>query len=785
VALGGWIEGRFLQSRVARRIFTAVVFTALLPISVFALVTWLSTTSQLEVDAHERLRREAKQLGMGALERLMLIDAALAAPGLAPGDPFLAGKLRRLSVVRADAELGLSAGHRAQLAANASLLRVAPGAPPRIELIRARSAGEFAVAELAPDYLFASEALRANAEIRIESDAGVLFEQALESGASFESESWDAFLQASFGAASWRFSVAEPRAIVLAPLVSFRSSFALIALGALLGVAFATSVLVRRSLGPVEVLHDATRRLAQRDYSVRANLVGDDELAALGASFDAMVARIERHVGVMQRLNGVGAALSNERELDHLWRSIVEGAKYVTSSTVGALYLLDDRDRLERRILSGSDSNEETLTALAERALVASEAQHDRALETLSLPMRNHEGSFIGVLQLSGAAFPEEDRAIAESLASQTATALTKERLAGEFRALFEGLIELIVHAIDEKSAYTGQHCRRVPILTKLIADAACATREGPLRDFSLTEAERYELHIAALLHDCGKVTTPVHVQDKATKLEAIVDRIELVDARFEVLRRDALLAAGAVGAVGAVSAVGAAPPLAERALGERLRALDADRAFLRHANVGGESMEPEQQRRVREIAARWSFRDAAGAARPLLSDEEIENLTISRGTLNARERDLINHHVVASIRMLERLPYPRSLRGVPAIAGAHHERMDGRGYPQGLVRSQISMQGRILGLADVFEALTAKDRPYKPGMPLRRVLGILDDMCKEGHVDPDLLEVFMREKVYLRYAVEYLDPEQIDDEFLDEAVRLGLAPHAAARAGA
>jgi HD domain len=332
------------------------------------------------------------------------------------------------------------------------------------------------------------------------------------------------------------------------------------------------------------------------------------------------------------------------------------------------------------------------------------------------------------------------------------------------------------VHAIDEKSPYTGQHCRRVPILTELIADAACATREGPLRDFSLTEAERYELHIAALLHDCGKVTTPVHVQDKATKLEAIVDRIELVEARFELLRRDALLAAGARAG---------AEPLGAAELAGRLRELEADREFLRSANVGGERMEREQQARVREIAARWSFRDAAGEAHPLLSDEEIENLTVSRGTLNPRERELINHHVVTSIRMLEQLPYPRSLRGVPAIAGAHHERMDGRGYPQGLVRSQISMQGRILGLADVFEALTAKDRPYKPGMPLRRVLGILDDMCKEGHVDPDLLEMFVREKVYLRYAVEYLDAEQIDEEFIDDAARLGLSARVPERAGA
>jgi HD-GYP domain-containing protein (c-di-GMP phosphodiesterase class II) len=146
------------------------------------------------------------------------------------------------------------------------------------------------------------------------------------------------------------------------------------------------------------------------------------------------------------------------------------------------------------------------------------------------------------------------------------------------------------------------------------------------------------------------------------------------------------------------------------------------------------------------------------------------------RGTLNRREREIINHHVVASIEMLEQLPYPRTLRNVPAIAGAHHERMDGHGYPQGLVRDQISMQGRILGLADVFEALTARDRPYKKPMGLRQALGVLEEMRDEGHIDGDLFEVFVREKVYLRYAAEYLEPDQIDDEFLEDVTRVQLA---------
>ena len=180
--------------------------------------------------------------------------------------------------------------------------------------------------------------------------------------------------------------------------------------------------------------------------------------------------------------------------------------------------------------------------------------------------------------------------------------------------------------------------------------------------------------------------------------------------------------------------------------------------------------MDRADQERVRRIAGRWRWRGPDGEERPILSDEEAENLCIERGTLNERERDIINQHVVTTIQMLEQLPYPKSLRNVPFIAGCHHERMDGCGYPNHLTREQMSIQARILGLADVFEALTAKDRPYKPGMKVSTALGILERMRDEGHIDGELLDVFVREKVYLRYAAEWLDPEQLDDELLDDA---------------
>lgn len=360
--------------------------------------------------------------------------------------------------------------------------------------------------------------------------------------------------------------------------------------------------------------------------------------------------------------------------------------------------------------------------------------------------------------------FSEQEIALAESLASAT-VAIRKNRLVESFRGLFEGLIQLTVGAIDEKSAYTGDHCRNVPIITELIADAACADREGPFKDFTLTEEQRYELRIAALLHDCGKVVTPVHVMDKATKLEKIFDRIALVETRFEQLRRDAQLRSMARGL--AAARLEGEPPR-DPVLASELAALDAALAFLRECNRGGEHMADDACDRVREIAARHRWTLHTGEDRDALEPDEIENLTIRRGTLNHAEREVIRHHVVATMRMLEQLPFPPDLRNVPAIAGAHHERMDGTGYPLRLRADQLSVQARILGLADVFEALTARDRPYKPGMTLRQTLAILASMSEEGHIDRDLLALFLRDRLHLQYAIAHMSPGQIDAEFQD-----------------
>jgi len=396
--------------------------------------------------------------------------------------------------------------------------------------------------------------------------------------------------------------------------------------------------------------------------------------------------------------------------------------------------------------------------------------------------MKNHESEIIGVLQLinakdraTGAVVPfsETDQHLAESLASQAAIALTTRLLINHLEDLFESFIHLINAAIDDKSPYTGGHCQRVPVLTMLLAEAVNNCRVGPLRDFRMSDRDRYELKIAGLLHDCGKVTTPVHVVDKATKLQTICDRIGLIDTRFEVVKRDVEIAL--LKAQVAALRAGQADGEWQGELAARLREIEDDREFVRRANVGGEGMTEEEVAHVKAISAKYRWRDTEGRQSSFLSDEELGNLTIRYGTLTSGERQVINHHIEVTIQMLESLPWPKHLKNVPEYAGGHHERMDGKGYPRGLKREQMSVQARCMGIADIFEALTAKDRPYKKGKTLTEALTILGRFKLNGHVDPDLFDVFMWHKVYESYAKQFLDPDQIDE--VDVASIPGYVP--------
>jgi hypothetical protein len=237
-----------------------------------------------------------------------------------------------------------------------------------------------------------------------------------------------------------------------------------------------------------------------------------------------------------------------------------------------------------------------------------------------------------------------------------------------------------------------------------------------------------------------------------------------MVDTRFEVLKRDAEIAKLKAQLVLRAPADTSAEAALESTCAAQVEKLDSERTFLRKTNIGGEFMQPEDQQAVRDIGARHQWRNPQGAMVDFLNPEEIDNLTIRAGTLTPAEREIINNHIVVTIKMLESLPWMKHLKRVPEYAGGHHERMDGKGYPRGLKRAQMSVQARIMGIADIFEALTAKDRPYKPGKTLTESLEILGKMNVSGHIDPELFDVFVRDKVYLKYAHEFLDPEQIDE---------------------
>ncbi len=513
----------------------------------------------------------------------------------------------------------------------------------------------------------------------------------------------------------------------------------------------------------------------------------------------------------------IGVSLSRERDINRLLEAILIAAKDITNADGGTLYRMTDDQALRFEIMrndtlgiamggtSGTDIpfypvNLFDSDGNAINTMVAAYAVHHdcsvnvadayseagfdfsgtknfdkktgyRSTSFLTVPMKNHEEEIIGVLQLINAKNPEtgevvpfsqDDQQLAESLASQAAIALTNRLLINHLETLFESFIQMINAAIDDKSPYTGGHCERVPTLTMLLAEAVNNCKVGPLRDFTMSDSDRYELKIAGLLHDCGKVTTPVHVVDKATKLQTIYDRIELIDTRFELIKRDAQLALLSGNASATDTEV-------------LLRDIEQDREFLRKTNVGGEFMRDEDIARVKAIAVKYRWQRPDGTVGDFLSPDEIANLTIRAGTLTPAERQVINHHIDVTIQMLESLPWPRHLKRVPEYAGGHHERMDGKGYPRGLKREEMSVQARCMGIADIFEALTAKDRPYKKGKTLTESLTILGKFKLNGHVDPDLFDVFMWEKVYEKYAKEFLDPEQIDT--VDVAAIPGYQP--------
>jgi HD-GYP domain-containing protein (c-di-GMP phosphodiesterase class II) len=511
----------------------------------------------------------------------------------------------------------------------------------------------------------------------------------------------------------------------------------------------------------------------------------------------------------------IGTALSSERDVTILLEKILVSAKSITHADGGTIYSVVNEDELKFEILlndslqlhmGGSSGvkisfpnipmyidkqpNNHALVAYAavtdqviniadayqnkEYNLTAARAMDKRTHYTtqsiLTIPMKNHQGELIGVIQLINAqlngqviAFTSEMEKITVAMTSMAAVALTNRQLIDDMEQLFQSFTRLIAKAIDEKSPYTGGHCRRVPELTMMMASGVINCQQGMFADFSMSEEELDALSLAGWLHDCGKVATPEHVMDKATKLHGLFDGIDHVNTRFELAISQLQLSANEkiIAALGQQK--GAQAASLEQETQQTIKQMQQDRLFINEVNTGGEFMSKDLQARVAKIAEKYRI-TIDGVSQPLLSDQEITNLQVARGTLNKQERQIINRHMDITIEMLDALPFPKHLKQVPEYACGHHEKMDGSGYPRGLTKSQLSVPARMMGIADIFEALTASDRPYKPAKKLTECLKIMGYMKKDQHIDGDLFDIFVHQKVYLVFAKKFLPASQIDE---------------------
>jgi len=654
-----------------------------------------------------------------------------------------------------------------------------------------------------------------------------------------------------------------PRQELLADVDRIRNQSVLVALALLL---IASGIVLFVSRGLSSSLRGLAREAEQirrfklgRPVTVRSRIAEVDELATT--------------MGVMkhslQQFFAISKALSAEKDYKKLLEMILREACAIAHADGGAILMVsDDEATLEPAILEieaadlhyggtsgveppfdpvrlddAADLDAETarlgetirIDDLAEDRRYDFSAARERygwngggGQSLLNVPLTDQKDEIVGVLQLVNArstagevmGFDAEVVPSIEAIAADAAVALDLRRLLQAQKDLLDAVIHMVAGAIDAKSPYTHGHCQRVPEIAKDLARAAHEANEGPFAEFELTDDEWYELHIASWLHDCGKVTTPEYVVDKATRLETITNRLHEIRTRFEVLWRDAEIECLKSLADGSADEADAKDRL-ER----RLDQIRRDYQFIAECNSGETFMNDDRIDRVNEIAAQtWTrhLDDRVGlshdelgrvkrtpapdlpAEEKLLADKmehlvyrdgppfgdnphgfkmdvpehlynegEIYNLCVQRGTLTAEERFKINEHIVETINMLGQLPFPKELRRVPEWAGNHHEKLDGTGYPRRLGADDLSVLARIMAVADIFEALTASDRPYKPPKKLSTSLRIMSSFRDDGHICPDLFDLFLTSGVFRKYGEAYLRPEQLDDvDFLPYLTR-------------
>lgn len=562
-------------------------------------------------------------------------------------------------------------------------------------------------------------------------------------------------------------------------------------------------------------LRERSLRIARFDFTgSRLPASRVSEVGELSQAMQHMGDTIEAFLSLTERLATVP-------EVERMLQQVLEQLTQATQSQAAAVYLWDAQaGSMQWAAEAGS-----LVTPLPEHfaypplPVAPHSAGGAGSVSRLGLELRGRQGGLQGLLVLEFKAdAAHEDEAFqrfAHRLSGMLAVAIETRQLLESQRRLFDAIIQLIADAIDAKSAYTGGHCERVPQMAIEFADHLHAAADGPYADFQMSENERYAFRLGAWLHDCGKVTSPEHIVDKATKLEAIRNRIHEVRLRFEILWRDAELAA-------------ARGELDAAQLAARRQQLIDDFAFVATCNVGGEFLSDDAIARLQANGAqgwRRHFDDRLGlsdaelrqlqqlrpeapslpATEALLADlpehripwgedrpaveagdprnkygfdmqlpayqqnlGELHNLAIRRGTLTDEDRFKINDHMVQTYIMLKGLPWPPGLEQVPELAATHHERLDGKGYPRRIPGERLGVLDRVMAMCDVFEALTAADRPYKPPKTLSETLKIMAFMCKEQHLDPALFRYFLRSRLWEAFALRFMKPEQRDTVDLD-----------------
>ncbi len=377
-----------------------------------------------------------------------------------------------------------------------------------------------------------------------------------------------------------------------------------------------------------------------------------------------------------------------------------------------------------------------------------------RSKSMLVIPLRNHENEIIGVLQLINKKdrekiipYTKEDEELTFTLASIAAVSLTKNKLIEDFEKLLSSLIKTIGMAIDEKSKYTSGHVQRVAELSLMIADTI---QKENIKQYTKNELQMIE--IAGWLHDIGKIATPEYVMDKSTKLEKIIDRIEIIKYKFNLLKKEYYIQY-------------LENKISKKEYETKISKADEDFKFLKKLNKGSEFVGEKDLQRLNDIA------QIPLDGKPLLNNDELKNLSVQKGTLTNEEIKIMQNHAALGLRMLTNLHFPKKFKKLPEIAANHHEKLNGKGYPRGLDAKDLSTEERILAIADIFEALSAADRPYKEPKKLSEIFKILYFMCKDGEIDKNIIKIFIKSGVYLDYAKKELQPQQIDEipkEILD-----------------